>query len=961
VSDRIDSAAIELWLTLDASTPDDVPKRVDAPDAPEVDAPEAVEGHDGLPVGDADRAAVVSEDDFWRLAKKGMAAWGHEPSVEEMSGYWRRLIEETNFAPDELEGDIGPERAQDLVPSGVAEGGTGAPITDDAADESNEPAIPQAMVPRESTVPSRHGMAPDGANRELAAAAPTPVPDVTPDAVNWLAVALTESPAARRPVRAQVPEAASRFAPPRPEPAAVSGLQEPRPTGLPDPWGSADAEAWGSDDAPNRELAIAGCLALLEAAELDDARANRPVGLSRAGLAFADGLALLERLRRAQQAHRRWGRQIALPAASLDAHERELRHGVETGAANLLEVALRAAAAGTGASGLPPLRWVEASSNEVTLALAAQAPAPFGFVHVGDGGRAWSTAANLEELERLGASALAPWPALVPLGATAEGRELLVDLVALGVACVDGPPDDAVGLLRAIVVALATATWCAQPRVVVVGMERELGDLPGVESVGTLDVALTYAEAHAHHVMGGMETGEQARSGRTGTVGPSASAQAHDALVVVSALAPQDADTRRRVGTFAGGRCPGVGLLLHDPEADGLVADAGACRLRIGTTGSLRIEGLGIVDGMDRTGGSGGVVAGTVDRRMWARRLDAVDLLGLVALLEVARQREGGEVALRPHLRRGSYRTTIEDSSLPRSEEVAADVDVVVRVLGDLEIVRLQGGSEERLESTVPETLEVLAYLALRECSVTYGTLEANVFPDGPGAAGTVDDVVATARDLVGPVLLRSPTEGRFALSERVVTDYGMFCGLVAQADEAADAAVAAELLTAALGLVRSGPLGGPAQRFSWAGPQREAIVAHVVDAAETLAELRAARHDWEAVEWAVGQGLAAAPGAERLHWWLMRSAHAAGDLPRVLALFDALRDVVADPAVGVEPEDTLQAETVELLESLVSPRAPSAGPPGVGELHVAADSPLPVTAELPEVDEQSEPRALIA
>jgi DNA-binding SARP family transcriptional activator len=1054
VSDPIDSVvATEPGPTQDAPTADDLPE--------DKDVPEAGAGDDQLPVPDDGADVAGSEGRFWRLAKKGLAGWGHEPSVEEMAGYWRGLIDETHTTTDEPEGQIAPERTQDPLAHETAPRDPGESTMDEAAGESNETTTPEALLAAESTTPAPPGDRPDDAVREEACAAPTPTPtpelEVTPEAVSWLMRWLAPPPtvakAATRdvasatppPVHARPPDAASRFAPPRPGPPEVShlvaGAEPPdedatatpspgsaletertgpqvghptvrnaatktRPhseasgqhstatrenvtcplmlslTGLLEPTGSEVADDGGPGDAGDQQLAVAGCLALLEAAELADARACRPVGLSRAGLAFADGLVLLERRRRAQQARRRWGRQIALPEASLDAHERELRHGVDTDAANLLEVALRAAAAGVGAAGLPSLSWVEASSHEVTLALATPAPAPPGFVHAGDAQTGWSTAADLEELERLGAPALIPWPALVPLGATIEGRELLIDLEGLGVVRIDGPPDDALGLLRSILVSLATATWSAPTRVVVVGLEPELDDLPGVESVEALDDALNCAEAHAHSVIAALEPEDWTPGGQTRTVWPSTAPQALDTLVVVSALAPQNADTGRRVAALAGRRCPGVGLVMHDPAAAGTVVDSDAGTVRIGTTGALHIEGptsrvsgLGPSDpaalppsprkrdlSADLLSGDGGVVGGVVGQRVWARRLDAVDVRGLVALLDSARQRDGGEVALRPRLRRGSSHNSIgAGASLPGREELATDVDLVVRVLGDIEIVRLRPGSEERLEATLTEALEVVAYLALRERSVTYGTLEVNLYPHGAGVVGTVEDVVAAARDLIGPALLRSPAEGRVAVSERVITDYGMFCGLFAQADEAVDTTVAAELLTSALGLVRSGPLGGLGQRFTWAGPQREAIVSHVVDAAEMLAQLCAARRDWDAVEWAVGQGLKAAPGAERLHRWLMRSAHAVGDLARVHDIFDALCDLVADPTVGVEPEDTLQAETVDLLETLVSRRAALVKRAGVAERHVLADLPLPVTAEMPQVAELPESTALSA
>jgi hypothetical protein len=49
----------------------------------------------------------------------------------------------------------------------------------------------------------------------------------------------------------------------------------------------------------------------------------------------------------------------------------------------------------------------------------------------------------------------------------------------------------------------------------------------------------------------------------------------------------------------------------------------------------------------------------------------------------------------------------------------------------------------------------------------------------------------------------------------------------------------------------------------------------------------------------------------------LMRAARAAGNVPGVQRVFRELCEVIADPDVGVEPEDTVHPETVALLEEL--------------------------------------------
>jgi hypothetical protein len=50
-----------------------------------------------------------------------------------------------------------------------------------------------------------------------------------------------------------------------------------------------------------------------------------------------------------------------------------------------------------------------------------------------------------------------------------------------------------------------------------------------------------------------------------------------------------------------------------------------------------------------------------------------------------------------------------------------------------------------------------------------------------------------------------------------------------------------------------------------------------------------------------------------------MRTARAAGNIPGVHRVFRELCDVLADPDFGVEPEDTLHPETIELLEALTT------------------------------------------
>jgi len=253
-------------------------------------------------------------------------------------------------------------------------------------------------------------------------------------------------------------------------------------------------------------------------------------------------------------------------------------------------------------------------------------------------------------------------------------------------------------------------------------------------------------------------------------------------------------------------------------------------------------------------------------------------------------------------------------------------VDVLVRVLGEVQAVRPprhEHDAEAPLLATRQKGLEAIAYLALRESAVDREDLEINLFPDGANASKTVYNTVSSARSLVGEQLFPRTEGGRYELSDRVITDYGLFCDLVAQADEVDDVDVAAGLLGEALSLVQGEPFTGVGRSYTWVGPHRGMIVAQVVDAAEELAEIRLATGDWRLAEWAARRGLRAFPSDERMYRLLMRAARAAGNIPGVQRVFRELNDVIADPDLGVEPEDTLHPETIELLEELTRPNRP--------------------------------------
>ena len=704
-----------------------------------------------------------------------------------------------------------------------------------------------------------------------------------------------------------------------------------------------------------------------------------PIGLIGGGVATAGLVLLLDRRRRAQHRRRAAGRRVAMPEPPLDEAERQLRAGADTEAARLVDAALRAAAAGSGVGGPPELRWVEATSEHVTLVLREPAPAPAGFV--AEAADRWRTSAPARELVELGSRAASLAPALVPIGTTESGAEVLVDLEASGVVSVAGPPHRVVPFLRAVAVAAATAPWTEQPRVLLVGMSGELTALPWVEVADTLGIALVDAENRAAEAVGALRSLRCASTAQARAAG--ATPDAWEPLVVVSsdppgperyrlaALAarpghavavvcpPGDSPHGRFLTIdddgwlrFDGADAPVRARQLADDDLrvvadllevaartdDVAIEEAGEPAVRTPAAPAARVEARPGGPGPDAAPAAGAAGTEAAEAASSASGAPEAGAAGIEAAqaAQAASSASGapGEPEAGAGQRASEAETERETVPAPtaltptrRLDDLLADVDVLVRVLGDVEAVRRRpDGSEERLVPARQKALEAITYLSLREVPVDREDLEIVLFPSGANATKTFHNTVAAARKTVGEDLFPPPSGGRYELSDRVVTDYGLFCELTAIAEEIEDAEEAAEVLSEALTLVMGEPFTGAGRGYGWVSPHRGMIVAQVVDVAEEVAEIRLATGDWRAAEWAARRGLRAFPCDERMYRLLMRAAHAAGNLPGVQRVFRELCEAVADPDDGVEPEDTIHPETVALLEELTGGTARSSG-----------------------------------
>jgi DNA-binding SARP family transcriptional activator len=597
-----------------------------------------------------------------------------------------------------------------------------------------------------------------------------------------------------------------------------------------------------------------------------------------AGLGLAGLVVALERRRRARWRHRRRREPVPVPSLAGQLAERQLRASARPHRVTLVDAAMRTLAE-SGAS--PAFQRVEVDDDAVRLFVGggAEPPAPF----TSAPGGAWSMPLDLDALatEQEGAC---PTPALATVGRR-DGTDVLIDLERAGVATVGGPDRDVQALLCAVAVDLAGVPWAEGVTVLTVGLPAFLQG----EGVTWDEAARAVADhARAVHERCGGRSLEEART---------AGIEGLDPLVVIGLAPPPPVIDELR-------RCAGQATAA---VLGGVAALGGV---------DLEIE-AGVLAGLP--GDPAGIVPAAID---------AGDIELLDQLVRVPSVALGEPEVLDPPCTQPHPEAAEEASVLPTASALLAELDVLVRVFGPLGAARLGGEAEEAVQLPRQKAMEAVAYLACRDRSVPVEDVRDALWPTGATSLKTLQNVVSDARSTLGASrdgepLLPLPESGAYHLSRRVGTDADVFRALTREAARLPDEQVeeVASLLEDALRLVTGEPFVGVARGYAWVSHQRGALVAEVVDAAEELAEVRLAEGDWRAAEWAARQGLRAFPCDERLYRLLMRAAHAAGNVAGVQRVFDELCAVVADPELGVEPDDTVHPETLGLFEELVAPR----------------------------------------
>jgi nucleoid-associated protein YgaU len=619
--------------------------------------------------------------------------------------------------------------------------------------------------------------------------------------------------------------------------------------------------------------------------------APSPIRLEHAALLAAGILALVgvrrrQRLRAAMPRHR-----VPEPRPEVARTERRLRT-IDAGERVMrIDVACRAAARSLIDTG-SQIGWIEVSTDG-DLELRLTAPAPLPLPWTGDG-QAWRLGAEVP-VEILGEDARQvgqPCVALVQLGVTPGGNELLVDLEACGVLAIVALADQADEVVTAIAAALASSQFAEVAHLVGVSLpEATLLNHRNAHFAGSVDASLELAGSLAGSTAMNFRSSFELRSLRTGgemwepavvllqsadVDGPSACgdervpAPGHGLAIVV-------ADERSQVGTSA------TRLVAR---ADGWHLDA------FGASIELMPVGVGVDE----------LVEITELIRDAERHLEPADEHELLQWSDD-----------------GAPATAVETASpfQPRPHEI------VVGLLGGVEVHSRTGeaGTFER-----SKTVELIAWLTTHRDRATRSAARTALW-DLDVRDATFANVVSEARRALARLVL--PPEGeewvartlteQLPVHDLVATDADLVEDRLAHA-RVQPPAQAIETLRPAVELVRDMPFAGTS--YLW--PDAEGITSNLVLLAIT-ATAEFAGHalslgDTDGVFWATGKGLRVLPGHEELISLRMQAHARAGDLAGVRHEWESYeRVLVADAWSDGEPAPKLLALRRQLLNPTAS------------------------------------------
>ncbi len=636
--------------------------------------------------------------------------------------------------------------------------------------------------------------------------------------------------------------------------------------------------------------------------------AGTPIELVGAGLLGAGLVVIVDRMRRAQQRHRRRGTLIRLPDPAGSAIEARIRAGSGRSTSQAIDRALQLFVSSVPGRDrrAPGLLGIQAHPEAIELLLARPAdvgPIPPPFALRGDHPSLFLDRSTLDEHLRSepgvpDGERRCPFPAVVTVGNGRDGPTL-VNLELLGSLALRGDEQACDGLVRALALELATSPWAGQFDLVLIGFGHELERFERVEVVD--DPAQQLHRLHERRFCADRLLGA-AGYRSFGDARFFEESDAWDPLIVVCGPRVPREERSELVAIGSDPRA-GVAVVVAGPDATARQV-------------------------MDLPAGGRSTSLDWLGALVFPQQVTVQELREVTSLVAVAEDREPvspldppydqlpipmprlSERALHPAVdpdaeaAPGGIRSTSREA-----RPVAADGDhtasVEVAVLGPVEI---RGAARP---FTRAWARELVVYLAMHPNGASNDSWATALWPERVMAASSLHSTASVARRALGHAgdghdhLPRS--HGRLQLATSVGTDWSRFVEL-ASTDDPAQWRLALEL-------VRGRPFDG-LRACDW--PILEgiapAIEAAVVDLAGRLAGARLSQGDPSGAEWAARKGLLVSPYDERLYRMLLRSADAAGHPAGVESVMAELIRLVAD---DVEPYDSVHPATMELYRSL--------------------------------------------
>ena len=609
--------------------------------------------------------------------------------------------------------------------------------------------------------------------------------------------------------------------------------------------------------------------------------APSPIRLEHAALLAAGVLALVgvrrrQRLRAAMPRHR-----VPEPREEVAQTERKLRT-IDAGERVLrADVACRAAARSLIDTG-SQIGWIELSPDG-DLELRLTAPAPLPLPWTGDG-QSWRLGAEVP-IEILGEDARQvgqPCVALVQLGVTSAGNELLVDLEACGVLAVVARADQADEVVTALAAGLASSLFAEVAHLVAVSLpDAALLNHRSAHRTRSADAALELACSLVGTTAVNQRSSFELRSLRTG-------GEMWEPAVVLLGSTDDGAEV------CSDGSLPAAGHGVAVVVADEYRHVASAPTQLVARPDGWSFEAFGTSIELTPVGVSESDITEINELLIDAdRELESFDPVTELQWADDDAEPATPEFEPRPH-------------------------EIVVGLLGGV-TVHARSGDAGTFERS--KTVELIAWLTTHRDRATRTGARTALW-DLDVRDATFANVVSEARRalarLVPPPdgeewVARTLTE-QLPVHDLVVTDSDLVEDRLAHA-RVQPPSQAIETLRPAVELVRDMPFAGTS--YLW--PDAEGITSNLVLLAITAtAEFGAhalSLGDTDGVFWATGKGLRVLPGHEELISLRMQAHARAGDLAGVRQEWESYeRVLVADPWSDGEPAPKLLALRRELL-----------------------------------------------